>query len=169
MKISLIWAMDKNRLIGVDNALPWKLPADMQWFRQHTLSKPIVMGRKTFESFGSRALPQRTNIIVTRDAGYRAEGAIVVNSINEAIEAANDAEELMVIGGASFYEQMMVKADRLYITEVQGEFTGDAWFPIYDQNQWKAISKVVHAVDEKNPFECHFMIFERNQSDQSII
>lgn len=153
--------MDNNRLIGNKNRLPWKLPADMKWFRQHTLGKPVVMGRKTYESFGARPLPDRTNIVITGNTDYHSEGAIIVHSIDEAIEKAGDAEELMIIGGASFYQQMLPIADRLYVTEVQGEFEGDAWFPSYDAHEWQEISSETHPVDEKNAYACHFRIFER--------
>ena len=98
MIISLIAAMADDRVIGINNSLPWKLPADMQWFRRHTLGKPIVMGRKTFESFGGRTLPDRTNIVITRDRDYRAEGVVVVHDIDEALAAAGDADEVMIIG-----------------------------------------------------------------------
>ncbi|MDH5660375.1 MAG: dihydrofolate reductase, partial [Gammaproteobacteria bacterium] len=110
MKISMIAAMTEERVIGIKNTLPWKLPNDMKWFRENTMGKPIIMGRKTFESFGAKALPGRTNIIITRDKNYQAEGGIVVHSIDEALTAAGDVEEVMIIGGASFYEQMLPKA-----------------------------------------------------------
>jgi len=161
MKISLIWAMDNNRLIGNRNRLPWKLPADMKWFRQHTLGKPVVMGRKTYESFGARPLPERTNIVITRDKDYHSDGAITVHSIDAALEQAGQVDELMIIGGASFYEQMLPIADRLYITEVQGEFEGDAWFPPYDASEWQEIASQMHPADDKNTHACRFMIFER--------
>lgn len=159
--ISLIWAMDENRLIGVENRLPWKLPADMTWFRRHTLGKPIVMGRKTFDSFGGRPLPERTNIVVTRDKNYQAEGAVVVYSIEEAIAAAGEAEELMIIGGASFYEQMLPRADRLYITQVHGQFEGDAWFPEFSLNGWQEVGREEQSVDEKNAYACSFLTYEK--------
>ena len=124
-KISMIAAMGHGRVIGIENRLPWKLPADMKWFRLHTLGKPIVMGRKTFESFGARALPGRQNIVITHDQSYQAEDADVVHSIDEALAVAADAEEVMIIGGASFYEQMLPQVDRLYITWVHGQFEGD--------------------------------------------
>lgn len=162
--ISLIWAMDDNRLIGVDNRLPWKLPADMKWFRRHTLGKTIVMGRKTFESFGGKPLPERTNIVITRDKGYQAPGAIVVHSIDEALQAAAGQPEIFIIGGASFYEQMLPRADRLYITQVHGRFTGDAWFPSFDTSQWRLLASEESLVDEKNPYCCTFTIFERIKS-----
>ncbi|MDH5786263.1 MAG: type 3 dihydrofolate reductase [Chromatiales bacterium] len=161
MMISLIWAMDENRLIGVENRLPWKLPADMKWFRRHTLSKPIIMGRKTFDSFGGRPLPERTNIVITHDKGYKAEGAVVVYSIEEALLAAGDAPEVMVIGGASFYEQMLPRADRLYITQVHGQFEGDAWFPDMDMSDWQEIGREEHPVDEKNGYACSFLSYQR--------
>ena len=153
--------MDNNRLIGNKNRLPWKLPADMKWFRQHTLGKPIVMGRKTYESFGARPLPERTNIIITRDTGYHSEGAVIAHSIDEAIQQAGNADELMIIGGASFYQQMLPRADRLYITEVLGEFEGDAWFPPYAPHEWQEIASLAHPADDKNSHACRFMIFER--------
>ncbi|HEY0635510.1 MAG TPA: dihydrofolate reductase [Gammaproteobacteria bacterium] len=161
MLISLIWAMDDNRLIGVDNRLPWKLPADMQWFRRHTLGKTIVMGRKTFESFGGRPLPQRTNIVVTRDKSYQAPGAVVVHSIEEALQAAAHEQELFIIGGASFYEQMLSRAKRLYITQVHGAFSGDAWFPPVDMRHWRLLASEESGIDAKNGYACTFTIYER--------
>jgi dihydrofolate reductase len=104
--------MADDRVIGIENRLPWKLPADMKWFRRHTLGKPVVMGRKTFESFGGRPLPERLNIVVTRDENYQADGAVVVHNIDEAIAAAGNVEEVMIIGGESFYAQMLPRADR---------------------------------------------------------
>ena len=163
MIISLIWAMDDNRLIGSNNGLPWKLPADMKWFRQHTLGKPIIMGRKTYESFGAKPLPERTNIVITRDPDYCSEGAVIAHSIDEAIEQAGDAEELMIIGGASFYQQMLPSADRLYITRVLGQFEGDAWFPDFDLNDWQLIEQHTHAIDDRNKHACTFQIYERKK------
>lgn len=166
MNISLIWAMDLNRLIGKDNALPWKLPADMKWFRQHTLGKPIVMGRKTYESFGAKPLPQRSNIVITRDHDYQSEGAIIVHSIEAAIEQAQqlNTAELMVIGGANLYQQFLPHADKLYITEVQGEFNGDTWFPDIDLGEWQLIEQQSHQADERNSHDCRFYIYHRNEA-----
>ena len=161
MKISLIAALTDDRVIGIENRLPWKLPNDMKWFRQHTLGKPIIMGRKTFESFGARPLPERTNIIVTRDPDYHAEGCIVVHSIEAALEAAGDAEEAMIIGGASFYEQMLPRADRMYLTFVHADIEGDAWFPEYDPADWKEVERIDNPADEKNPLPHSFVILER--------
>ena len=161
MKVSMIAAMTEDRVIGIENTLPWKLPNDMKWFRQNTLGKPIVMGRKTFESFGAKPLPGRTNIIITRDQSYRAEDSVVVYSIDEALKAAGDVDEVMIIGGASFYEQMLPKADRLYLTFVEANLEGDAWFPEFDLNDWNETESVHHDNDEKNAYSHRFVVLER--------
>ena len=153
--------MTDDRVIGVDNSLPWKLPSDMKWFRQHTLGKPIVMGRKTFESFGGRTLPDRPNIIITRDENYKVEGAIVTHSIDEALKAAGNVDEVMIIGGASFYEQMLPRADRMYLTFVHADVDGDAWFPEYDESNWQETERVDVEADEKNAFDHSFVILQR--------
>jgi len=161
MKISMIAAMTEERVIGIKNTLPWKLPNDMKWFRENTMGKPIIMGRKTFESFGAKALPGRTNIIITRDKNYQAEGGIVVHSIDEALTAAGDVEEVMIIGGASFYEQMLQKADRLYLTFVHASLKGDAWFPEINNNDWNKVEKINHKKDDKNQYPHTFLILDR--------
>ena len=158
----MIAAMADDRVIGINNTLPWKLPNDMKWFRQQTMGKPIIMGRKTFESFGAKPLPGRTNIIITRDQNYKADDCIVVHSIDEAIQAAGDVEEVMIIGGASFYEQMLPKADRLYITLVHSKVVGDAWFPEWNEKEWQQTERIDHDADEKNPYAHSFLILERN-------
>jgi len=160
-RISLIAAMAEDRVIGIENRLPWRLPADMKWFRQHTLGKPIIMGRKTFESFGGKPLPDRLNIVITRDQDYRAAGAVVVHDIEQAIAAAGDVDELMIIGGASFYEQMLPLADRLYLTYVHTRINGDAWFPAFDHGQWREIQCEDRQADDKNPYPHSFCIYER--------
>ena len=157
----MIAAMTVDRVIGIKNTLPWKLPNDMKWFRQNTLGKPIVMGRKTFESFGAKPLPGRTNIIITRDKSYQADDSIVVYSIDEALKAAGDVEEIMIIGGASFYQQMLPKADRMYITFVEAELEGDAWFPEFDLNDWNETESIHHEKDEKNAYPHKFVVLER--------
>lgn len=153
--------MAKNRVIGIENRLPWKLPADMKWFRQHTLGKPIIMGRKTFESFGGKSLPDRLNIIITQDQNYQTEHAMVAHSIDEALTMCDDAEEAMIIGGMSLYEQTLPIADRLYRTVVDVEPEGDAWFPDFDLNQWSETEKHNHETDDKNTFSCEFSILKR--------
>jgi len=159
----MIAAMTEERVIGIKNTLPWKLPNDMKWFRQHTLGKPIIMGRKTFESFGAKALPQRTNIIITRDENYQASDSIVVHSVDAALEAAGDVEEVMIIGGASFYEQMLPKADRLYLTFVHATLDGDAWFPEINNADWNKVEKINHKSDDKNRYAHSFVILDRKQ------
>lgn len=161
MKISMIAAMADDRVIGINNSLPWKLPNDMKWFRQNTMGKPIIMGRKTFESFGSKPLPQRTNIIITRDKDYQATDSIVVHTIEDALKAAGDVDEVMIIGGASFYEQMLSKADRLYLTFVDLQVDGDAWFPQWNQSEWQEVEQIKHEADEKNPHAHSFVIMDR--------
>lgn len=160
MQISIIVAMAENRVIGVQNRLPWNLPGDMQWFRSHTLGKPVLMGRKTYESIG-KPLPQRTNIVITRDASYRAEGCIVVHSIEEALAAAQPAEEAMILGGASFYEQLLPQSGRLYLTLVHAQIAGDAWFPEFDWDEWTLVERQDRDADDRNPYPYSFLILER--------
>jgi dihydrofolate reductase len=160
--LSLIWAMDKNRLIGNDNALPWQLPADMQWFRKQTMDKPILMGRKTFDSIG-KPLPGRTNIILTRQQGLTIEGCTVVHSLAEAMAAVPNAGEIMVIGGSEIYALLLPEADRLYCTLIDAEFEGDAWFPEFDMSGWTLQLMEPHEADEKNGYPYRFVIYERCQ------
>lgn len=161
MIISLIWAMADNHVIGKENRLPWRLSGDLQYFKRTTLGKPIIMGRKTFESFGARPLPGRQNIVITRDTAYQAEGADVVHSIEEALERAGDADEVFIIGGAQLYEQMIGRADRLYQTRVHATPAGDAFFPFYDESPWQLISIEDHVADDKNDHDYSFWLFKR--------
>ncbi len=161
--ISLIWGQDVNGLIGKDNQLPWHLPADMAWFRKQTMGKPILMGRKTYESIG-RPLPGRTNIVITTQ-DIRIEGCRVVHSIEEAVRAVDDLgsemDELMVMGGAEVYKQFLPEADRLYITEIHQRFEGDAWFPPFDRSMWLETFREDHPADDANPYAYSFLIMER--------
>ena len=159
--LSIIAAMDRNHLIGNKNQLPWHLPADFAHFKSVTMGKPIVMGRKTFESIG-RPLPGRTNIVLTRNHSVRYEGTICVSSIEEAIAEVADADELMIIGGSTLYEMLLPEVDRLYITFVDAEFEGDAWFPKIDKNVWTEKDSIVRKADEKNAYCCRFVTFEKN-------
>ena len=158
--VSIIVAMDRNRLIGSDGRLPWHLPADLRHFKQTTLGKPVVMGRKTYESIG-KPLPDRTNIVVTRDDNYQAPGCITSSSLDQAIQSAGNLEELMIIGGADLYRQAFPRATRLYLTRIDAEFEGDAWFPDFDGNQWKVTAKSDHEVDDRNCFPYSFATLER--------
>jgi len=160
--ISIIAAMDENAVIGINNSLPWKLPSDMKWFRQHTMDKPIVMGRKTFESFGAKSLPNRQNIIVTHNSDYNAENCDVVTSINAALSTATESDEIMIIGGAFFYEQTIAMADRLYLTTVHTKVAeGDAWFPKLNLDDWLVDFDERHEIDEKNSIAHTFRILNR--------
>ena len=160
--IALIAAMANNRVIGNQGQLPWRLPRDMQWFRKHTLGKPIIMGRKTCESL-PKALPKRRNIVVSRQLDFSAEGFEIVASIEGAIKLAsqNYSGEIMVIGGEMLYRQTLEQANRLYLTEVNDETNGDAFFPEYDAGQWKTVSSESCPADEKNPFALRFLMLQR--------
>lgn len=158
--ISLIWGQDRNGLIGKANSLPWHLPADMAWFKRQTMGKPVLMGRKTYASIG-RPLPGRTNLILTRQQGLTIDGCRVVHALAEALEAVADAEELMVMGGAEIYAQLIDHATRLYITEIDAEFDGDAWFPHFDRTAWRKIFFEKNQPDEKNCYPYTFTILER--------
>lgn len=171
MKTSLIVAMAENQTIGIDNSLPWHLPNDLQYFKKVTMAKPIIMGRKTYESIG-RPLPGRTNIIITRQEGYSAEGIVVVNSLQQALDKAEDIsfvaghEEVMIIGGAEIYQQALQQADRLYITHVHAEIKGDAFFPEVNWNDWQEFQREDHQADpvgeaQKNPYEYSFVVYDR--------
>ena len=160
MILSLIAAMDNNRLIGQDNKLPWHLPADLAHFKNVTMKKPILMGRKTYDSIG-RPLPGRKNIVLTRSNDFEIEGVTVYNSLDEAISASQDVDELMVIGGSSIYEMVLPKVQRMYLSYVDGKFEGDAWFPEFDENDWNIIDSKEQLPDEKNSYSCKFVTYER--------
>jgi len=151
--LSIISAMDENRLIGSNNALPWHLPADLAFFKRTTLNKPILMGRKTYESIG-RPLPGRRNIIITRNPDYRQPGCESVVSIDKALELVFDQPEVMLIGGESLYKQTINRAQTLYITEIHGKFEGDAWFPEIDPKRWQENWREDHQADDRN--ECAY-------------
>ena len=135
MKISIIVAASSNNVIGADGRLPWRLPEDLRHFKAVTMGKPLVMGRATFESIG-RALPGRRNIVITRQRGFVAEGCTVAGSPREALAAAGDAAEVMVIGGGEIYREFLPRADRIYLTRVQAEVDGDTTFPELDMTEW---------------------------------
>ena len=164
MVISITVGMDKNRLIGRGNRLPWKLPADMKHFRRHTLGKPVLMGRKTFESIG-KPLSKRTNIILTYARDYRAEGCIVTHSIEEALDTASGCEEIMIIGGVSIYTVFLPRADRLYLTCIHDCFEGDVYFPVFDLTDWQEVKRVDCQPDEKNLHSYSFLFLHRRSRD----
>lgn len=160
MIISIIVALAENGAIGKDNQLLWHLPNDLRWFKKNTLGKPIIMGRKTYQSIG-KALPGRLNIIVTRNATFEAPGCVVVTSLDAALEAAKGSEEVMVIGGAEVYALALPKAQRLYITRVQGTFDADVYFPELDWQSWREIFRQEHLMDEPKSLRYTFQILER--------
>lgn len=160
MRLSLIAAMDCNGLIGADGDLPWHLPADLAHFKRLTVGKPIIMGRRTYESIG-RPLPQRQNIVVTRSREFLAEGCTVVHRLVDAIAAAGDAGEAMVIGGASLYAEALPLASRLYLTLVEAELEGDTWFPAFDRAEWQEVSSEYRPPDEANPYGMRFLVLDR--------
>ena len=166
MKISLVWAMAQNRIIGRNNNLPWHLPEDLKYFKRITLGKPVIMGRKTFESIG-KPLPGRTNIVVTRNADFSAEGVKTVNSLSaakalcESIGEIDGISEAMVIGGAEIYTQAMPIADRLYLTEVHANVDGDTFFPEFDRGLWQEIVREDFDASGPNPYAYSFITLDK--------
>lgn len=159
-RITQVVAMAENRVIGRDNALPWHLPADLAHFKRLTMGKPIVMGRKAFEAIG-RPLPGRHNIVLTRNRGYAAEGCTVVHTLDEAIVAAGDVEEVAVIGGEQIYRQFLPRADRIHLTVVHAEVDGDTWFPPLEEGAWRTVGREFRPADDKNPYAMSFLQLER--------
>jgi len=160
MKISIVVAMAANGVIGRDNQLPWHLPADLKHFKQTTMGKPILMGRKTWESIG-RPLPGRNNIVITRDNDFTAEGCVVVGSIEAAMLAAGEQDELMVIGGAELYRQLLPRAETIYLTRIHETFDGDTRFPEISNSEWHQVARSDYEADENNPYDYSFIRLER--------
>ena len=160
MRISLIAAVAANGVIGADGGLPWHLPDDFRWFKAQTLGKPVIMGRKTWESL-ARALPGRQNIVITRRAALDATGATVVGSPEAALVAAGAAEEVMVIGGGEIFRHFLPRASRIYLTRVDAVVAGDAFFPALDRDDWTLVSRELHAADERHAHAFEFQIYER--------
>ncbi|HDV7283444.1 dihydrofolate reductase [Mannheimia glucosida] len=164
MKISIIVARTINKVIGKDNQMPWHLPVDLAWFRQNTLGKPVIMGRKTYESIG-RLLPERPNIILSR-SGFTVEGAYAAQSLEQAVELAKNfasTDEIMIIGGGELFKQALPKADTLYLTEIQAEIDGDTFFE-FDEQNWALAEERWSEIDENNPLRCRFMRLERKSA-----
>ena len=159
MKISLVVARSRNYVIGRNNQLPWRLPADLQYFKKITLGKTIVMGRKTFESIG-RPLPGRRNIVISRDKNKHVVGVELFNSIDAVLKALKN-DEVMVIGGADLYQQFLPLANCIYQTIVDVELEGDAFFPVQDLNEWTLISENAHEKDERNEYGYTFCVYHR--------
>jgi dihydrofolate reductase len=159
--ISLIVAFGTNRVIGKDNQIPWHLPADMRYFRKMTMGKPIIMGRRTYDSIG-QSLSGRQNIIVTRNMNLVAPGCLVVHSVEEALDTAM-GEEVMIIGGTQLYKQLLPRATRLYLTQIEAEFPGDRCFPVINEEDWLETSRKTYEPDEAHPYRYHFVVMERRK------
>jgi dihydrofolate reductase len=159
MIISMIAAMAKHRVIGKENEMPWHLPADFSWFKQCTMGKPIVMGRKTFDSIG-RPLPGRQNVVVSRNSELAIEGVTVVPSIEEALLLLENEPEVMIIGGGSIYAACLPIASKLYLTLIDADIAGDTLFPLWG-NEWIERSRQHYAADEKNQYSMDFIVLEK--------
>jgi dihydrofolate reductase len=160
VQISLIAAASANGIIGADGTLPWHLPDDFRWFKARTLGKPVVMGRRTWESLDG-PLPGRRNIVISRRGNYLAPGAEVVNSPEAAIKVARGADELMVIGGGEIFRQFLPWTDRIYLTRVDAEINGDVTFPAMHPTEWTLVAREAHAADERHAYPFEFRVYER--------
>jgi len=163
--ISLIVAMAQNGVIGRDNSMPWRLPEDLKRFRAFTLGKPILMGRKTFESIG-RPLEGRTNLVLTRDRSWFAHGVIVVHSVEEALTQASASDELVVIGGAEIYRLVLPFARRIYLTHVHADVQGDITFPEFDPTQWADVEYSSQPADDEHAYPVTFVTLERRNAPE---
>jgi dihydrofolate reductase len=165
--LAIIVAAARNRVIGRNNALPWHLPEDLKYFKRVTMGKPILMGRKTFESIG-RPLPGRANLVVSRDPEFSAAGVSVAGSLDEAVELARDialidgVEELVVIGGEQIYRAALPRTQRLYLTEVHADVEGDALMPEICRDEWREMSRERHVASDANPYDYSFVVLERS-------
>jgi dihydrofolate reductase len=162
-RITLVVAVADNGVIGRDNGLPWHLPDDLKRFKRLTLGKPVVMGRKTYQSIG-KPLPGRLNLVVTRDPNYRAEGVTVVGDPDAAVRAAGDAPEIMIIGGAELFRVFLPRAQRIHLTRVHGEVEGDVRWPELDSRDWRRVEQESHAADEKHAYAMTFEVWEARRA-----
>jgi dihydrofolate reductase len=161
MRIIAVAAMSENRVIGYRKQLPWKhMAADLHRFKTVTMGKPILMGRSTYDSIG-KPLSGRCNIVITRDPELCAPGCVIVNSIERAIEAAGYSEEIYIIGGASLYEHLLPRAQRIYLTHIHHKFDGDTYFPELNMKEWKEVAREAHKADDKNPYPYTFVTLDR--------
>ncbi len=161
--LSIIVAIAENNVIGKDNDLIWKLPRDMRHFKETTTGHYIIMGRKTFESNG-RPLPNRTNVIITRDLNYKAEGCVVVHSLEDALQEAKNDPEAFIIGGGVIYDLAMPLVDRIYLTKIHHSFEGDTFFPDLNMNEWNIIDQRDFEPDEKNDYSFTILTLDRKIS-----
>jgi len=152
--------MALNRVIGRNNALPWKLPADLAYFKRVTMGRPVLMGRRTYESIG-KPLPGRLNVVITRQSGFNAPGCVVVNALEAAWEAAGSAEETCVIGGTTLFEETLPVAETIHLTEVLADVEGDTYFPAFDRRGWKEVEILRHGADERHAYPFRIVRLER--------
>jgi dihydrofolate reductase len=160
-RISLVLAMATNGAIGLNGAMPWRIPEDMKHFKAVTMGKPIVMGRKTWDSFPKKPLPGRANIVITRDANWRGDGAVVAHSLDEALAEAGEADEIAVIGGAEIYKLALPRADLVHLTQVHRDFAGDTHMPLFDAAHWRETAREDHATPEGLAYS--FVTLERRR------
>lgn len=162
MKIAMIAAMTKNRTIGFDNDMPWHLPDDLKFFKAKTTGKPVIMGRKTFESIGSRPLPNRPNYVISRQADFDANGATLLPSVEAALETIGESvEEVIIMGGGQLYKMMLPQADTLYLTMIDAEIDGDTHFPDWNEFSWQEVEREHHPKDEKHAYAFDFVTLNR--------
>ena len=161
-KLSLIVALSENHVIGRNNQLPWHLPADLQHFKRLTMGHHLIMGRKTFESIG-RPLPGRITVVVSRDRSLKIDGCTVAHSLPEAMANCTSDPQVFVVGGADIYAQALGLADTLYITEIQQDVIGDAWFPEFNRSEWQEVSREIHRQETPEPLEYHFAEYRRRE------
>lgn len=162
MTFSLIVATTLNNVIGKDNQMPWHLPADLAWFRQNTTGKPVIMGRKTFESIG-RPLPKRINIVLSRKP-FEHNGVIWKDSLESAVDLVKDSEEILLLGGGELFKQYLPQADKLYLTQIQAEIEGDTFFPALNWDEWQIEYEVYRPADENNAYDLRFLILVRKNN-----
>lgn len=166
-RIAYVVAMDDHQVIGRNNDLPWRLPDDMKWFRDKTMGKPCIMGRKTYDSLPPRfrPLPGRLNIVITSNPAYEAPGAVVVHSVEDALAAAGEVDEIIIVGGAVLFRRLMPVVNRLYLTRVHGAAEGDVVFPAYESSDWREIYNEYHPADERHAYAFSWHILDRVSGD----
>jgi len=161
-RLAILAAVASNRVIGINNTLPWHLPADLKHFKALTIGQIVVMGRHTFDSIG-RPLPERTNVVLTRQQDLMLPGVVMAKSIHDVLDQfTNDPRSIFIIGGAQVYQDSLPLCQRLYLTEIQQEFTGDTFFPVFGRNEWHEISREIHRDSSGSTPEFHFVVLERS-------
>ncbi|MDF1795687.1 MAG: type 3 dihydrofolate reductase [Coxiellaceae bacterium] len=166
--LALIAAMAQQRVIGLNGDMPWHMPEDLKHFKRMTKGKAIIMGRKTFDSIGSKPLPNRRNIVITRQQDLMLDGCDVFNNLQDAIASCDDKDETMIVGGSTLYEQALPIADRLYLTFIDAEVEGDTFFPAWDSDQWVMADRQEHQADADNPYDYQFVTLARVKQEQNV-